>query len=161
MPITRRQTIIGLGLLASGSGINTVSAFSNVDSSRGVSFGFADDSNAYLQMQAARDAEYLTVEDRGNGITIEINGVNQDARSRLDNLLQFTNNGSNTVTELRFDIDDRSDNAVLQLGTEAIENVQLGPGESVTGLDLIVDTTQTSGNAELNATITITAETNA
>ncbi|NHX34986.1 MULTISPECIES: hypothetical protein [Halolamina] len=105
----RRKFIAGLGSLtaAGAAGIGT-GAFTSVQANRGLTVDTADDSNAFLAIEAmSGDNADDYVEDGGNGtVTLDFTntdspgsggGVNRDSTTIFDDLLKITNQGTNTV----------------------------------------------------------------
>jgi|GEM_PF-1710852 len=108
----RRDAIVGIGGLVAGSGaLVGTGAFTSVQADRSVSVETAADSEAALQIipalndqdnQTPNAAEY--VDDSGGTIEIDLTGtstgatgVNQNAVTNIDRLLQVTNNGTQEV----------------------------------------------------------------
>jgi len=108
----RRDAIVGIGGLIAGSGaLVGTGAFSSVQADRSVSIETAADSAAALQIIPAQDdtgdptpngAEYI--DDSGGTVEIDLTGtsngatgVNQNAVTNIDRLLQVTNNGTQEV----------------------------------------------------------------
>ena len=108
----RRDAIIGIGGLVAGSGaLVGTGAFTSVQADRSVSVETAGDSAAALQIIPAQNdqdsptanaAEY--VDDSGGTIEIDLTGtsngatgVNQNAVTNVDRLLQVGNNGTQTI----------------------------------------------------------------
>ena len=124
--MNRRNVLIGLGgLVAGGGALVGTGAFDTVEAERTVSVETAGDADAFLGLSpadrdddtgdgAANDADFNEyVPDPGDG-TIEINldgntegadGLNQNARTRLENLVVVTNQGTQDVGSLEFTID--------------------------------------------------------
>ena len=109
--MNRRSVLIGMGGLAVGGGaLVGTGAFDTVEAERTVSVETAGDADAFLALTDARGDEEYVVEEGG---TIAINldgnsegaqGLNQDARTVLRNLVTVTNQGTQTVdsVELEF-----------------------------------------------------------
>lgn len=166
MPLGRRKALIGLGVLAvGGAGVGSL-AFTAVDADRDVAVEFEDDADALLGMEPARDTDYLAFEDDGvSGIGIDILQVNRNARTRFDDLIQFTNNGINDITDLSFEIaEDNSSNGRLEIPEDASSLGELASGSSVVGLSLAIETRSSvdpsfDGEPDIDAVLLITAET--
>lgn len=101
--VTRRGLLAGLGALAAGAGgLVATGAFDTVEAERSVTLETAGDADAFLGITpGAGGDKYITQ----NG-TIEIDiseteaggsGVNENAITAIDQLLEVTNNGTNTV----------------------------------------------------------------
>jgi hypothetical protein len=177
--VSRRSVLVGLGgLVAGGGALIGTGAFTTVEAERTVSVETAGDADAFLGLApvdradnrgsetnstAAGSGENEYVSDPGDG-TIEIDldgvdnddadGLNQNAITTFRNLVQVTNNGTQTVTSVNLnmseipsevnsasdtfdftvDKDDTSDsvenNTDILTGTDDIPN-ELSPGESV------------------------------
>lgn len=94
----RRTAIIGLGGLVAGSGtILGTGAFSSVEAERTVSVEVADDADALLGIEPADEAsEYAEITD--GTVEINIDGVNQNAITVINPILDVSNNGTNEVS---------------------------------------------------------------
>lgn len=106
---TRRTTMIGLGQLVLGA---TVLGSSALGVSAGVSSDFRVIVYANLTLTPGRDdAGYVEVDDDGQVVAINLegndgaSGINQHARTRLEDLVRLTNNGDVPVQELYFEFD--------------------------------------------------------
>jgi hypothetical protein len=107
----RRKFIAGLGsLAAAGAATIGTGAFTSVEADRGIAVDVASDADAFLALRAdgtANGAEY--VESTGNGtVTLDFTeadrgdsgggaGVNANATTVFDELLNIENQGSQTV----------------------------------------------------------------
>ena len=121
--MNRRNVLIGLGgLVAGGGALIGTGAFDTVEAERTVSVETAGDADAFLGLTAAGDPdENDFVEEEGEG-TISINidatadaegggeGLNQNARTRFNNLVTITNQGTQDVDSitLGFTSDDQA-----------------------------------------------------
>lgn len=156
MALTRRSFILGAGALAAGGGLIVGSgAFGGTSASRRVTVEFADDSDAYLAIGPIEGDERASVaiSEGGNGVVeINVNDVNANALTVMDDLVAFTNNSSRDIVQLTVTIDDQSENADLSV-TSIPKSIN--SGETVTGLGLAVDTTDYAGDPSLSATIRI------
>jgi hypothetical protein len=108
MGYSRRNALIGFGgLIAGGGALISTGAFTTVQAERTVNVETTGDADAFLAIEpGAEGGEYVSE----NG-TIEIDisntsaggqGVNQNAITAIDQLLEVTNNGTNDV-EAGFD----------------------------------------------------------
>ena len=106
----RRSVLIGLGgLVAGGGALIGTGAFDTVEAQRTVSVETAGDADAFLGLVPAREAlgldgDDLAVED-GELLEIAIGneadeGLNQNARTVFNHLVQVQNNGTQTVDEV-------------------------------------------------------------
>lgn len=165
---TRRRLLLGIGMAGAGAGlIGGTGAFTSVEADREVTVEFADDSAALLQMTpvggGTDERDFVTVTEGEDGtISIEIENVNRNARTVIDNLVEFTNNGSQTVT-LEASFTDGSDEAgPLRIHDDLSDISPLEPdnndSNSEVGLGLTIDLRGETGNIEISETITITAE---
>lgn len=107
--MNRRTVLIGLGGLAAGGGaLVGTGAFDTVEAERTVTVETAGDADAFLGITPFPDSEnadYVTVPEDG---TVEIDitdegtdtsgtGVNENAITAIDRLLEVTNNGTQSV----------------------------------------------------------------
>lgn len=173
MSLTRRNAILGLGTLAAGGAVIAGSgAFTTVDADRDVTVEFADDSDAVLAMEPAADYidnDHVDISEGDDGeITISLLQINRTAELTFSELVQFTNNGTQTVESLSFTIEEDEDNHGSLDVTGDIDgdhdDMPLSPGTSVDALGLTVDTrdVELPENTEeitMSGTITISAET--
>ena len=122
----RRTVLIGMGgLVAAGGAALGTGAFTTVTAERSVTVNTAGDANALLAFSAANDNPYVEVTgddgDDGEGV-IEINldgfdgegdasstGLNQNAITSFNELVTITNNGTQEVASLSFEIDASDD----------------------------------------------------
>ena len=208
MRLTRRNALIGLGTVAAGAGvIGGTGAFTSVDAERSVSVQTTGDASAALTLEqapgdidnntpTANAAEYVTTTgddlitiDIGGDSNSQADGINKNARTRLENLITITNNGTQTVNDLILEFrSDSNPNQNINLsdtfhfttnGTELQNNSDileayssnplddgLGVGESVTFgivIDLLDGGNNPSGNdsdlPDTEYTLSITANT--
>jgi hypothetical protein len=212
--VSRRSVLVGLGgLVAGGGALIGTGAFTTVEAERTVSVETAGDASAFLGLAPAdRDDDRGTdssststgsdaneyVSTPGDGtITINLDGnsegasgLNQNAITTFRNLVEVTNNGTQTVTSVNlnmsetpsevnsasdtfdFTVDEGSDSDSVEndsdilTGADGIPN-NLEPGESVNfgiEVDLINGGDQDSTPPDLpdsgDYTLTITANTN-
>jgi len=194
----RRSVLIGLGgLVAGGGAILSTGAFDTVEAQRTVSVETAGDADALLALTAAdqdgdgdtSDNPYVSTTEDGQ-ITINLDdndqdvanasGLNQNAITTFNELVQITNNGTQDVGTLEFEIDADSDNndGVLRIVHDGspVEDDGSTAGVYTTGnvldSDLTVGGSETFGlevnllddnnpsqlNEGANFTLTITAE---
>ena len=103
----RRTVLVGLGGLFAGSGaLLGTGAFTTVEAERTVTVETAGDADAFLGITPFPDsanADYVTAPEDG---TVEIDitgegtpgeGVNENAITAIDRLLEVTNNGTQSV----------------------------------------------------------------
>ena len=117
MRLTRRNALIGLGTVAAGAGvIGGSGAFTSVEADRSMSVETTGDDSAALGLIPAGSndgdgtptpnaSDY--VDDGGDTIEIDLSatdngasGLNQNAKTILENLVTVVNNGTQTVTGL-------------------------------------------------------------
>ena len=106
MAPSRRQTIVGLGgLLAAGGAAIGTGAFDAVEAERTVTVETTGDASAFLGIEPA-DGAGPFVDDSGETIVVDIGGtetdaggqgVNENAITAIDQLLEVTNNGTQDV----------------------------------------------------------------
>jgi len=97
--------LVGLGGLLTGGGtVLGTGAFTTVEAERTVSVETAGDANAFLGIQPGSEGDEYIIEDENGQIGISITstsvggqGVNQNAITAVDQLLQVTNNGKNKI----------------------------------------------------------------
>lgn len=165
MAVSRRLTIMGIGSLTAGLGlISGVGAFDSVSADRDVTIGFADDESAVLGMQPVEgeDRPFVTVATDDSGtIGINIDRLNRNARTVLDDLVAFANNGTQPLESITITLTDTSTNGELSIH-DGLDDVSLGVGETVVGLGLTVDTLGANGHSgepAISGTITICVRT--
>jgi len=115
MRLTRRNALIGLGTVAAGAGvIGGSGAFTSVEADRSMSVETTGDDSAALGLIPAGSNDGSTtanandyVDDSGDTIEIDLSatdngasGLNQNAKTILENLVTVVNNGTQTVTGL-------------------------------------------------------------
>lgn len=155
----RRKFLIGAGSLAAGSAAAVgTGAFTQVNADRTLSIDVAGDASAFLSISKAKDSndnvypnakEYVEIDDNGE-VSLDFtqvedtedasaSGINRNAKSIFDNLLDITNNGTQKVV-----LSVESDLIASQDGYLGIyaENSQ-GDASDNTGLSS-VDTGQTT-----------------
>jgi len=154
---SRRSVLIGLGgLVAGGGAILGTGAFDTVEAQRTVTVETAADADALLAFEAAEeDSPYVTTDDGQVEINLDGNenddadasGLNQNAITTFNELVQITNNGTQAVGTLEFEIDADSDdnNGVLSVVYD---------GSSVEDADTD-DDIYTSGNVLSDSTLDI------
>lgn len=192
--VTRRNVLVGLGGLVAGSGaLFATGAFTTVQAQRTVTIETAGDAGAFLALEAARpNDEYVGTTSDGriqiflDGTDAAAQGINRGARSRFENLVNVTNQGTEDVDSLTFQFDvtgadqndadveaalkitsgdttiaaDGSQNLVDESVEGGVGDDVLGPGEFVPfgiEVDLLNSNVEDiSGNPTI--TLTITAE---
>jgi len=109
--MNRRNVIIGMGGLAVGGGaLVGTGAFDTVEAERTVSVETAGDADAFLALEAAReDGEYVEEEDGTIRINLDGNdqgagGLNQNADTTLRELVEVTNQGTQTVETINLEM---------------------------------------------------------
>ncbi len=184
MNLTRRNTIVGLGVLAGGAGvIGGTGAFDAVEAQRNFEVSVAGDAGGLLGLVAENDAITET-EDGGAGgnpvigFVLQDGAVNEDAVTEFFTVFTVTNNGSQDGVEVSIDTGD-VDGVTFPVpqtparepsGTDSNVNASVG-GNSITlndgivldsgqtaVVDLMIDTTEAGGYDDPDgATFTITA----
>lgn len=182
MNLTRRNTIVGLGVLAGGAGvIGGTGAFDAVEAQRTFEVGVAGDADALLGLTAENDA--ITETDEGGagdnpviGFVLQDGAVNEDAVTEFFTVFTVTNNGSRDGVRVSIDTDG-VDGVTFPVpeqparipdglevtngsvgGDDLNDGVTLDVGESIV-VDLRIDTTADGGYVDPEgATLTITAQ---
>jgi hypothetical protein len=144
----RRKFIAGVGSLAAGAAAVTgTGAFTSVSADRSLTVAVTGDASAFLGISKAEEGgsdtpnaqEYVEI---NNGkITLDFSnsnatggsasGVNKDAKTLFDNLLDITNNGTQTVNVFvpESELEGGDDSGRGQLGIY-YENTQDGDGDN-------------------------------
>lgn len=102
MNFNRRFVLIALGTAAIATGLIFGSgAFTQVEAERAVNVNVADDANAFLAMQSTSDLSGTNadnvVEINLDGTGTSANGINYNATTTVDPVLNVTNNGGQEV----------------------------------------------------------------
>ncbi len=102
MNFNRRFVLIALGTAAIATGLIFGSgAFTQVEAERAVNVDVADDANAFLAMQSTSDLSGTNadnvVEINLDGTGTSANGINYNATTTVDPVLNVTNNGGQQV----------------------------------------------------------------
>jgi TFIIF-interacting CTD phosphatase-like protein len=199
----RRKFIAGLGALATGSAAAMgTGAFTSVEASRTLSIDTAGDANAFLSISKATDSsgnvypnakEYVHGNPRSGQVSLDFSqaddtsessasGINKNAKTVFDNLLDITNNGTQ---EVNLSIESSliaSNDGVLgiyaenKLGDGGADNnsfqyndtdgdddpdtpnkVTLSPGKSVTNIGVYIPKGNSTGDLS-GGTLTFVAE---
>jgi hypothetical protein len=127
MQLTRRNALIGMGTVAAGAGvIGGTGAFTSVEADRTVSVQTAGDGDAALVLEQAEldgsvtsnASEYVqetsgTVQinldgTQGNSSDANAAGLNQNAKTRFDNLVGVANQGTQPITSLTLSMSGQS-----------------------------------------------------
>ena len=171
MKLNRRNTIIGLGAIVAGGGAALgTGAFTSVEAERTVSVETAGDADAFLGLTAARDDQFVSEEEDGV-ITITLGeengtGVNQDATSTFEDIVEITNNGTQEIELIQFTVDEEEEVLTVipdefddNFSDEGSRDSVLEIGESVTfGIEVdLIDEGDLS--SDYSASITIEAYT--
>lgn len=160
MIINRRTALEGFAaFLATGGVVSLASAAAEVDRSDAVRVEFVADDMANFQIRPAIDHPSIDFEETDTGIGMAIDRVNRAATTRFEDLIEYTNNGSNVVTDISTSVDDVDGPAELEV--EAFVDMPIEPGQSKTGLAFIIHMQNPDGEAEVEATITIRVDTDA
>jgi len=127
MKLTRRNALIGMGTVAAGAGvIGGSGAFTSVEADRTVNISTTGDGSAALALAAAPDSdnatEYVSTSNGQiqldlDGTSAGASGINQNAKTTIDNLVQITNNGSQALTSLNVEITNSGDNNISGIFT--------------------------------------------
>ena len=178
--MNRRNVLVALGAAAILTGIVFgTGAFTQVEADRTVSVDLADDANAFLELsETDENPEYVSTVDGGAGQdVVQLNldgsaaqgdGLNDDAVTLINPVLNVTNQGTQDVT-VSFDTDGTADGIALvdengdELDGNPLEGVSVGDTEQV-GIKVAVgDADDVNGgtlddDTDLTLTITATAE---
>ncbi|QLK24319.1 hypothetical protein HYG81_08995 [Natrinema zhouii] len=119
MRMNRRNVLVGLGTIVAGGGAALgTGAFSNVEAERDATINVANDSNAFLGLAPVTTGDrnssnpYVSENSDGiiefyfNGVGGDASGLNNDAVSKFDNVLEVSNNGELSVNISVTAIDD-------------------------------------------------------
>ncbi|MFP4625593.1 MAG: hypothetical protein ACLFNI_03255 [Natronomonas sp.] len=149
MGLSRRELLLGAGSLTVGAGIIGGSgAFDTVEAERDVRIEFEGDAGAILGMGPVegQSREFVSVTEDDDGVVgISIDRVNRNARTVIDDVLAFTNNGTRPILRMTATVEDLSDNAAL-LVHDDLDGVSIGVGETVVGLGFTIDTLNDNGH---------------
>jgi hypothetical protein len=113
MSVSRRNVLIGLGSLVAGGGaILGTGAFTSVQAERTVNVETAGDASAFLGFSPASGSNGAYAEESDGLLQINLDGtdnsnadgLNQDAITRIEDIVETANNGSQAVTVLTFEI---------------------------------------------------------
>ena len=171
MGLTRRNTIIALGVIAGGAGvIGGTGAFDVVEADRSFEVAVAGDAAGILGLEVHNSVIAGTESGGAGGNDViffeldaaetasEAPAINEDAITRFFGVFSITNHGSQTVMVtldagdadgVTFNvITERADNAdVLSEDTTLGAGVELTPGNTV-HVDIEIDTTPSGGYTE-------------
>lgn len=148
MGLSRRGVLIGAGSATIGAGIiGGTGAFDTVEAERDVRVDFEGDSGAVLGMGPVegQSREFVTVTETDGVVGISIDHVNRNARTIVDDVLAFTNNGSRPIVRMSATISDESENAALTVRDD-LDDVSIDAGETVVGLGFTIDTLDDNGH---------------
>ena len=142
MRLSRRKMLMGLGGVAAGGGaLVGTGAFTTVQAARTVEVETAGDGDAFLRLEPTSDPngqEYASI--NSGLLEVTIPDVNLNAATRIDNVFQVTNNGTQPVV-LYFEEapgDDNSGGKAIDVVTKRDQlaydnNSDLDPGDQPTG----------------------------
>lgn len=160
MPISRRTVLESLAaFLATGGVVTLVSQAAEVDTSQDVRVEFVADDEANLQLRPAIDHHAINFEQTEMGLSMSIRRINRQATTRFEDLIEYGNEGINDIIDISASVDGVDGPA--ELDAEGFADTPIGPGESTVGLALIISTTDSEDDSEIEATITISVETDA
>ncbi|WP_255192303.1 hypothetical protein [Natronobeatus ordinarius] len=167
MKMNRRNVLVGIGAIVAGGGAALgTGAFSQVEATRTVSVETAGDADAFLALTAVDGAEDYVNEPEDGQIEIDIgggeDGVNQNAVTTFNELVEITNNGTNQVTSIDLELEGDGAEVLTVVGDEGFDTLTMGAGDSVT-FGLEIDLVEQGNDGDLpdpfDPTITITANT--
>ncbi|TKX72731.1 hypothetical protein EXE46_15535 [Halorubrum sp. GN11_10-6_MGM] len=112
----RRSVLIGLGgLVAGGGALLGTGAFTTVEADRTVNIQSTGDASAFLALTPARSSGNY-VDNSTDTIEIDLDGtdsnndaasgLNENARTRFENLVDITNNGTQNVDKIAFEVEE-------------------------------------------------------
>ena len=165
--VNRRQTLIGLGLIAGGSGVIAgTGAFTSVEANRSVTVETSGDASGELQLTAAntRAEDYVSTTD--GTIEITLDKINIGAKTVFNPLVSITNNSENEVNlglSLNGDTDIENYTSFMLDGDTGTNNVPadgtytIGSGKSK-DFGLKFDVPKGADAESIDMTLTITAE---
>lgn len=162
MRINRRNVLLGLGTMAVGGGAVAGSgAFSQVEADRTVSVSTANDDSALLSI-TGNDGDYFSEDGTGGAIEVDIQDLNDDAKTVFEGLITVTNNGNNDVG-VWVTLSDGSDLDFLDEDGESIvggagSSTDIGTTESE-NLDVVFETGD-RGDADTVTEVTFHADEN-
>lgn len=107
--------MVGLGgLVAGGGALIGTGAFTTVEAERTVNISTAGDGSAFLGLEPARAGGNFVDNSTDNTIAINLDGtdsnngnasgLNENARTRFERLVDITNNGTQDITTIEFEI---------------------------------------------------------
>jgi hypothetical protein len=107
--------LVGLGgLVAGGGALIGTGAFTTVEAERTVNISTAGDGSAFLGLEPARAGGNFVDNSTDNTIAINLDGtdsnngnasgLNENARTRFERLVDITNNGTQDITTIEFEI---------------------------------------------------------
>ena len=103
MPTSRRRTILGLGgLLAAGGAVVSTGAFDTVEAERSVGVETAGDASAFLGLEPAPDQDIASFDDN-DLVEFDLGVIPVGSRVTHSELVHATNQGTQTVTSLKFE----------------------------------------------------------
>ena len=176
----RRKFVIGAGALATGSAAAVGSgAFTSVEADRQVEVNVTDDASAYLGLGAAdhpNGDEY--VDDDGDTIGVNITetdaggqGLNPNATTNIENLVEVTNQGTQDGVGVWVDVDlgDIGDGDFTIYAQDSVEDDErLGDDEDLEEEAISIDTgeslvlgveVESADPADLDGEVTINGDT--
>ena len=174
--MNRRNVLVGLGgLVAGGGALIGTGAFDTVEAERTVNVETAGDADAFLGIAAHEDYDEEIITDEDDVFVLDIGGattteggegVNQRARTVFSDLVVLTNQGTQNVDTIDFDLGgDGAD--ILEIVENVDDDTPLIPGEETTfGVEIdLLDDTQDAvtddgdiDDENFDPTLTITAE---
>lgn len=119
MKLSRRRTVLSVGLLAAGGGaVSGTGAFSSVTADRSISVTSAGDASANLGMAPLNTPNGNEYADNSGGtLSITLPDVNLNAVTHVDDVFRVTNNGTQSVV-VCFEEQGGSSTAAVDLGAK-------------------------------------------
>lgn len=180
MALSRRNVLIGLGTVVAGSGaVLGTGAFTTVTAARTVSVETSGDASAFLALTPGSenggyvDDDDATIEIQLDGTDVPGDGLNQDATTTIEGMIDVANNGSGAVRPLSLSMTDSNGDVVSDDGdpisfTSGQTSGELDTGEDILDSDLgsgssvefgmVFDLTGSNSLPDGDYTLDITAE---
>lgn len=156
----RRTILFGLGVALGGSGVHLMqSVAADVRRTHDGMIDFVTDDDANLALRAGRDVDFIEYRESSDGeISIAIDLVNSGGRTTIANLIEFQNEGVNTITDI-----DVSGTIEGNVGIDVDAGISgdIGPGESQTGIEVTIDFRDVEEIDEFRGSFRIEVETDA
>ena len=160
MSHSRRTVLFGIGVALGGSSIHLMqSVATDVGRAHDGMIEFVTDDTANLAMRPGRDVDFIQYEESSDGeISVAIDLVNSGGRTTIADLIEFHNQGDNTITDIEVSGTMEGDvNLEVDSGIED----EISPGDSATGIRMTVDFRDIDEIGEFYGSFRIEVETDA